>query len=68
MTIDIMLSSNGSFLCFYVAYAMFMRLNLKETRFRTYVFKVIKIESTHVHYFYKWTQSGRDDEDDTVIV
>ena len=48
MTIDVMLSSYGSILCFYVAYAMFMRLNLKETRFGTYVFKIIKIESMHV--------------------
>ena len=52
MTIDVMLSSYGFILCFYVAYAMFMRLNLKETRFGTYVFKIIKIESMHVHYFY----------------
>ena len=43
MTIDVMLSSYGSILYFYVAYAMFMRLNLKETHFRTYVSKSLKL-------------------------
>ena len=52
MTVDVMLNSYNSILCPYVAYAMFMRLKLKSAS-RTYVFKIIKTESMHVHRFYK---------------
>ena len=32
-------------------YVMFIRFNLKETRFGTYVFQTLKIQSIYIHLF-----------------
>ena len=41
-----------AFICMFTYDDMIMMLSLKVTCFRNYVFKIIKIEPMHVHYFY----------------
>ena len=54
--------------CCYVYDVVSLMLNLKATRFGIMFSRTIKIEHMHVHCFYNKTQSGWDDDDDTVFV